>query len=145
MSAWAKQFKSEIIRISNKQVREQLLLIKKSVLQQKREATALKSRIATLEQLLGPQASTQRKALMPKAKVSATALRFSAARFSNMRKRLGLTAAQAAALLGVSDQSVYKWEQAKSRPRATQLVAIAKLRTMGKRQVAKRLSELQLA
>lgn len=145
MSAWAKQFKTEIIRISNKQVREQLLLIKKSVLQQKREATALKSRIATLEQLLGPQASTQRNALTPKAKDSASALRFSATRFSNMRKRLGLTAAQTAALLGVSDQSVYKWEQAKSRPRATQLVAIAKLRTMGKRQVAKRLSELQLA
>ncbi len=145
MSVWVKQFKSEIIRISNKQVREQLLRIKKSVLQQKREATELKSRVATLEQLLGPQASAQRKVFAPQAKDSVTALRFSAARFSNMRKRLGLTAAQAAALLGVSDQSVYKWEQAKSRPRATQLVAIAKLRTMGKRQVAKRLSELQLA
>jgi transcriptional regulator with XRE-family HTH domain len=42
----------------------------------------------------------------------------------------------------VSAQSVYHWEQGKSRPRASQLQAIAGLRTLGKRQAAERLSSL---
>ena len=44
--------------------------------------------------------------------------------------------------LGVSAQSVYHWEQGKSRPRANQVRAIAALRGLGKRQVAARLTEL---
>jgi DNA-binding transcriptional regulator YiaG len=44
-------------------------------------------------------------------------------------------------LLGVSGQSVYKWEQGKAKPRASQLKAIAAVRKMGKREVAERLAQ----
>ena len=47
-----------------------------------------------------------------------------------------------ALLLGVSGQSVYKWEDGKARPRASQLPAIASVRSMGKKQVAAKLAKL---
>jgi DNA-binding transcriptional regulator YiaG len=45
-------------------------------------------------------------------------------------------------LLGVSGQSIYHWEAEKSRPRQAQLLAIAALRNLGKREAKKRLAEL---
>lgn len=65
-----------------------------------------------------------------------TALRFSAKGFTKLRQRLGLSAAAMGALLGVTAQSVYKWEDGKARPRATQLQAISAVRKMGKREAA---------
>ena len=69
--------------------------------------------------------------------------RFSATRLAAQRRKLGLSAADFAALLGVSGQSVYKWEHGESRPRARQLEAIAALRGIGKREAAERLAKLQ--
>ncbi|MGZ5196264.1 MAG: hypothetical protein ACXWB8_12570 [Ramlibacter sp.] len=46
-------------------------------------------------------------------------------------------------MLGVSGQSIYKWEEGKTRPRASQLPAIAALRKMGKREANARLAALQ--
>jgi len=43
-------------------------------------------------------------------------------------------------LIGVSGQSIYKWEQGKAKPRASQLQAIAVARKMGKRDVAAKLA-----
>jgi hypothetical protein len=45
--------------------------------------------------------------------------------------------------MGVSGQSIYKWETGKATPRAAQLKAIAATRTLGKREVAARLAALQ--
>jgi len=67
-------------------------------------------------------------------------LRFRAGGFASLRKKLDLTAAQMAQLLGVSPQSVYHWEIGKSRPRASQLPAISALRKLGKKQVMERLA-----
>ena len=54
-----------------------------------------------------------------------------------------MSAAEFAALVGVSGQSIYKWEHGEARPRAKQLEAIAALRGMGKREAAARLEQLQ--
>jgi DNA-binding transcriptional regulator YiaG len=56
---------------------------------------------------------------------------------------MGLSAAEFAALIGVSGQSVYKWEHGEARPRARQLEAIAALRGIGKREAAARLAQIQ--
>ena len=68
-----------------------------------------------------------------------TKIRFSAKSLIAQRRRLGLSAAAMARLLGVSALSVYKWESGNTRPRAKQIEAIAALRSMGKREVAQRL------
>lgn len=56
-----------------------------------------------------------------------------------LRKKLGISAAEMGKLLGVSAQSVYHWETGKTKPRASQLQAIAAVRKMGKRAVAAKL------
>jgi DNA-binding transcriptional regulator YiaG len=61
--------------------------------------------------------------------------------FAALRKKLSLSAAEMAKLLGVSAQSVYHWETGKSKPRASQLQAIAAVRKMGKKAVAIKLAE----
>ena len=58
-----------------------------------------------------------------------------------IRQRLGLSAREMALLLGVSQISVYNWEQGKARPRAAQLAAIAAVRKLGKREAAERLGQ----
>ena len=69
-------------------------------------------------------------------------LRFSAKGLAQHRKRLGLSAAAAGKLMGVSALSVYKWENGQTRPRAKQIHAIAALRQLGKREAAAKLAEL---
>jgi DNA-binding transcriptional regulator YiaG len=67
-------------------------------------------------------------------------LRFRVAGFASLRKKLGVSANEMGALLGVSGQSVYKWEQGKAKPRASQMNAIAAVRKLGKKQVAELLT-----
>jgi len=45
-------------------------------------------------------------------------------------------------LLGVSAQSIYLWEAGKTKPRQSQLEAIAALRKMGKREAKAQLANL---
>jgi DNA-binding transcriptional regulator YiaG len=63
-------------------------------------------------------------------------LRFRSKGFAVHRQRLGLSAAQAGALLGVSGQTIYHWEAGKARPRASQLPRIDALRKLTKKGAA---------
>jgi transcriptional regulator with XRE-family HTH domain len=59
----------------------------------------------------------------------------------SQRKRLGLSAAEVGVLIGSSAQSVYNWEEGKTRPQARHLQAIFALRDLGRREAHKRLEE----
>ena len=59
------------------------------------------------------------------------------------RKRLGLSAAEFGKLVGVTGQTIYKWEKGLSKPRDKQLAALAAVRNMGKKEALARLKELQ--
>ena len=54
-------------------------------------------------------------------------LRFRAAGFAALRKKLGLSAADMGKLLGVTLQTIYHWEKGQSRPRSSQMQSIAVL------------------
>ena len=141
MSTFANQLKSEIARISKKEVRAETSALKKTSAQYRSEIAALKRRLAVLESIVGKlskQAKKEVKAVEPEIKED---LRFRVSGFANLRKKLGITAGEMGVLLGVSDQSVYKWEQGKAKPRASQLNAIAAVRKLGKREVAERLAQ----
>lgn len=73
----------------------------------------------------------------------AEAHRFSAKGLRAHRRRLNLSADQFAALVGVSAQSIYAWEQGRVRPRYRQLIALATLRTMSKTTIQQRLKETE--
>ena len=61
------------------------------------------------------------------------------------RERLGLSAENFGKLLGVSAQSIYNWEHEKARPRAEQVLKVAALRGIAKREAEARLDHLGAA
>ena len=143
MSTFANQLKNEISRLAKKEVRAEVQALKKASTAYRGEIAALKRRIAGLEsqvKKLGKGAG-RAKAAVAEEVGSAEGLRFRVAGFASLRKKLGISAAEMGQLLGVSAQSVYHWETGKTKPRASQLAAIAAVRKMGKRDVAAKLAE----
>ena len=137
--------KDEIARIARKEARAQTAEFKKASAQYRANIAALRRRIEELERALkrSSKAASRNSDADDDDEDQPTARRFSATRLAAQRRKLGLSAADFAALIGVSGQSVYKWEHGEARPRARQLEAIAALRGIGKREAAARLAERQ--
>ena len=68
-------------------------------------------------------------------------LRFTAKGLQSHRDRLGVAAADYGRLIGVTGQTIYKWEHGAARPRKQQLVALATLRGLGKKEARARLDQ----
>ncbi len=135
--------KEEIARVARKESRGDTQKLKKSSAQYRSDIAALKRRVLALEQMVARLGKASKKATPAAASDEPSSrLRFSAKGLASQRKRLGLSAAEAAAIIGVSGQSIYKWEDGKARPRASQLPGIAALRGLSKKQAAAKLAEL---
>lgn len=134
--------KSEISRVARKEVRAEVLTLKKAVGAHRKEIAALKHRAQALEQALRRLGRSQRTAPEPTDEAASGLRRFSAKGLLSLRNRLGLSAAECGALVGASSQSIYNWEQGKARPSARHLPAITALRGMGKREATARLATL---
>lgn len=139
MTNFAQQLKVEIGRLARKEARNETKALKAVTAQYRAESAALKKRLAALEaqvrQLQKAAPKPVSKAMAPD-DAAAPALRFRAAGFASLRQKLGLSVADMAQLVGVSVQTIYHWEAGKSKPRAAQLQAIARVRKMGKKAVA---------
>jgi len=141
MSTFANQLKSEISRLAKKETRAETQALKKATAQYRTEIAALKRRMAALEVQLKKLGKQSAKAIKANAfDEEPSGLRFRAGGFATLRKKLGLSAADMGKLIGVSAQSVYHWETGKTKPRASQLQAIAAVRKMGKRAAAAKLA-----
>ena len=141
----ASVLKSEISRVARKEVRAETASLKKAVDTYRSEIAALKRRAQALEselKRLGQERLEATRQPGPK-QSDATKLRFSAKGFAAQRKRLGLSAHEVGLLVETSSQSIYNWESGTTRPRATYLPAIARLRSMGKKEAAASLKALQ--
>lgn len=139
----ASVLKSEIQRVARKELRAETQQLKKTVAQYRGQIAQLKRRLQALEQQVRRQSRAgggRAAAAESQDEDTGPSLRFSAKGLAMQRKRLGLSAASVAKILGVSALSVYKWESGKTRPRARQLEAIASLRKMGKREAQARLA-----
>ena len=144
MPNFAAQLKSEIARIAKKESRAESAAIKKASSQHRADIAALKRRVAELEATI--KRLTKSNAMpvpIDAGKEPSPSLRFRVSGFAALRKKLGLSAADMATLLGVSAQTIYHWESGKSRPRASQLAAIAETRKLGKNDVAARIANMQ--
>ena len=130
--------KSEISRIARKEVRAETQQLKKQSAHYRSQIASLKRQVATLEGQLRKQSKTAKAASAAPGddEPAAGGLRFRAKGLTAHRRRLGLSAAQAGALLGVSGQSIYHWEAGKTKPRASQMERIAALRKLNKTQAA---------
>ena len=134
--------KEEISRLARKEQKAESDRQKKAAAQSRSEITALKRRLVDLERIV----STLAKKVTGKAPAEAVGLkkqvRFSPQRLQAWRKKVKLSAAELAQLVGVSAQTVYHWEAGKARPKPSQLAQLAELRTGGKRKLAVRLSSV---
>ena len=132
MNPLANALKSEIARVARKELKDELLALRKVTTTHRSEIAALKREVKAIGQL--PAAAPAAEA------PSGRQLRFSAEGFAAQRARLGLSQVQMAQLLGASALSVYKWESGKAHPRAAQLERIASIRQLGKREALARLT-----
>ncbi len=135
--------KEEIVRLARKELRNETQGLKKMSALYRSEIAALKRRVVALERQVS---AISRKAIRdtaaPVTPEPVSRMRFTAKGLRAQRQRLGLTAPGLAMLLGVSPQTIYNWEGESSRPRSEQLLAIAALRSMGKKEAGIRLEAL---
>ena len=139
MSNLAAVLKQEICRLARKEVRAASEATRKTIARLRAEIAALKKRVKELESQVAHIQSHGASAPVPVLDKSVT-IRFSPKAIRAHRKRLGFSAEHYAKLLGVSMQTVYHWEQGKSRPRQAQLQRLAIVRQMGKREAGKQLA-----
>lgn len=133
--------KSEIVRLARKELKSELEAVRKSISAHRSALAKLKREIDTLQRQLK---ALRKGAGRVQAKADAAGdqgsrPRFSAKGLASHRQRLGFSREQYGALLGVSGQSVYKWERGEARPRQAQLLSIAAARGLGKREALARL------
>lgn len=131
---------AEIRRLARKELRQEVEPLKKAVASYKSRLRDITQEVAELRRQLAKQGRTAARgnaALVDnQPEESGTHLRWRPAGLATHRKRLGLSAANAAAIIGVSPLTVYNWESGKTRPRNSQMPAIDKLRKMGRREAA---------
>ncbi len=136
--------KEEIRRLARREVRQQISKTRRAAAQHRREIAQLKRQLLLQERKL--RALEAREGMDKSAGAEADngippGTRFSPRSVRAQRKRLNLSAQQFARLLGVSPQTVYLWEQGKSRPRRSQLAALVAVRSVGRREALRRLGE----
>ena len=138
----ASVLKDEIARVARKELRAEIEPLKRASAQYRSSIAALKRDIEALQKQLKKASRATAKAQdQENEDAEGPRRRFSAARLAAHRQKLGLSAAEYGKLASVSGQSIYKWEQGGTRPRATQLESLAKVRALGKREARARLEE----
>ena len=137
---------AEITRLSRREIRKELATVKKSSISSRHHIAALKRQVAALEQKAGQLAkrATAQTGNVPAA-LPDRPVRFVAKGLKTLRKRLGLSAAGLAKLLGVSEQAVFTWETKRATPRKETIATIATLRGIGKREAQARLDATKKA
>lgn len=130
--------KAEIARVACKEIRAEVAALKKASTQHRSLIASMRREIESLQRELKSARRSQK--AEPKNENADQVLRFRASGFASHRKRLGLSAADMGKLLGVTGQSIYKWEAGEARPRRAQLEAIAVVRKMGRREALAKLA-----
>ena len=141
MANLATVLREEIRRLARKEARTLNEKAHRASANYRRDIASMKRHLATLERKV---------ALLEKktwshdrvAKVEVENVRFSAKGLSSQRKRLGISAAEYATLVGVSAQTLYNWERGRTRPRREQIAVLAALRGITKKEADARFEHL---
>lgn len=133
--------KTEITRLSRKEVRSEINPIRKSAAGYRRDIARLKRQIADLERKFKAISSQKARYGNP-VEQAVKPVRFVAKGLRSLRVKLGLSQPDFAKLIGVSPQSIYNWETKRAIPRKEQMTAIVGARSLSKRQAKDRLEEI---
>ena len=144
MSTIAAVLKQEITRLARREARAITKSLHKASSQFRRDIAELKRQTAKARaELVRLQRQASRGGATPVVEASTGKVRYSSASVVAQRKRLGLSAADFAKLVGVSGHTVYKWEHG-TRPRNAQVKAFAAVRGIGKTEARARLEGLRV-
>ena len=138
----------EIRRLARKEIKIQTKSLVDAVSRYRTDIAALKKQNRDLERRLNQVAKGRMSAVKSAgsdADEDAPRPRFSPAWVKKHRDKLGLSAADYGALVGVAGLTIYNWEKGTSTPRTRQLHAWGEVRTLGKREAIKRLEEMEEA
>ena len=140
----ASVLKQEIKRLARKELAATVQPQSKQIQSLKASIRNLRDQVATLEKTLSRRSRETASTSSPSPAEAASdgAIRISPKSIKSHRRRLNLSQAQMAKLLGVSTNSVALWESGRTSPRGKNRHAIAQLRQMGAREAKARLADL---
>lgn len=138
MSSLIASLKSEIMRVTRKELKGELQSLRKATTAHRSEIAALKREVKSLVSELKTLKRTTRPLAKERTAVEdaeqPARIRFTAERFGALRAKLGLTQVEMAKVLGSSSLSVHKWEAGTAQPRAAQLTKISSAMKLGKKE-----------
>ena len=136
--------RNEITRLARREAKAQISSLKSVSATYRRDIAELKRTVKRLERRLRYVEGQERKRAekAPPRKLAEGA-RFSAQGLKAHREKLGLSAADYGRLAGLSAQTIYSYESAKSKPRPAQLAKLVAVRGLGKREATRRLALLE--
>ena len=136
----------EIRRLARKEIKIQTKSLSDAVSRYRTDIAALKKQNRDLERRLNQVAKGRgvaKKSASAEADDDAPRPRFSPGWVKKHREKLGLSAADYGALVGVAGLTIYNWEKGSSTPRTKQLLAWGEVRALGKREALKQLEEME--
>lgn len=125
--------KAEITRIARRELRAKAAPLAKMSAALRAEVAQLKRRILELERAVRQPEKRGTAPISSEGTTDAPPTRFSPKGLAAQRRRLGLSAADCGLLIGASSQSIYNWQDGKTRPQARHLAALAALRTLSRK------------
>jgi len=143
MSKIVSVLKQEITRLARREVTAQTTALRKASAQYRRDIAQLKRQVDALSKRVAYFERLEKKRAKRAPLTSIEGKRFSRRGLKAHRKTVGLSAADYATLVGVTAQTIYSWEQGKSKPRDEQLALLLAVRDLGKREAQKRLQLLE--
>ncbi len=131
--------RSEIVRLTKKELRKTLLPLGRDVRLLKSAVSQLRKTVLALERFAAQQQNELKKRKIP---LEATAeevkqSRFSPALIRSLRKNLGISQKELAILAGVTVGAAHLWEIGKFRPKNEKKAVMVALRKLGRRDVRK--------
>ena len=129
--------KSEIIRLSKREVRKNFTPLRRDVRQLRASLSQLRKTLTEIQRFTSRQGKALRTDGIPlEASVEEVkASRFSPRLIRSLRKRLGVTQKEMASLAGVTVGAIYQWEKGIFEPRGDKRKVIVALRKLGRRDV----------
>lgn len=141
MANFVQEFREEVTRLTRRAISSEIGQLKKAGAQYRRDIAALKRENAQLARKVSflEKQEAKRVADVSENLASERTIRYSPAWLKKHREKLGFSAEDYGKLAGVSAQSIYMWEQGKSKPREAQLAKLAAVRGIGRREAEARL------
>ncbi len=134
----AQVLKAEIRRVARSEVKGQIAAVKGQIRVLKKTVRMQRDTIAQLQRALSERCRREAADATP---AESTSARITPASIKRHRLRLKLSQRELGQLLGVSTNTIVRWEAGTSMPRAKHRTHLAELRGLGRRAVLSRLQD----